>query len=140
TGGKIKTDLLMKYGRTRYDIESPAAEHESTIRSPSSTLAVRGTDVSLYDQPPFEPVATSYRGNAEFRSAERQLRFGGKTFAQIRADQPSAADTALRASVVDPRSDASRSPADAALIANQTSRGATFGFDEVANIPVIQNG
>src|SRR5688500_17383733 len=41
--GKIKTDLAMKYGRTRYAIEAGAREHESTIASPSSTLAVRGT-------------------------------------------------------------------------------------------------
>jgi hypothetical protein len=52
-GDKITTDLIMKYGRTRYDIEAAGLEHEASIVSPSSTLAVRGTQVSLYDQPPF---------------------------------------------------------------------------------------
>ena len=32
------------------------------IRSPSSVLALRGTKVSLYDQPPFTPRATSLTG------------------------------------------------------------------------------
>ena len=53
-GSKISTDLLMKYGRTRYEIEAAGLEHEAKISSPSSTLAVRGTVVSLYDQPPLQ--------------------------------------------------------------------------------------
>jgi hypothetical protein len=43
--GKITTDLGMKYGRTQYKIEEAGVEHESTIRSPGSTLAVRGSEV-----------------------------------------------------------------------------------------------
>src|SRR5205814_5087525 len=50
---KIKTDLGMKYGRVRYDIEAAGVAHDSTIYSPGSALADRGTKVSLYDQPPF---------------------------------------------------------------------------------------
>ena len=63
-GNKVKTDLLMKYGRTHYEIQSAGLEHEASITSPSSTLAVRGTTVSLYDQPPFVPLAISYTGRA----------------------------------------------------------------------------
>ena len=59
-GNKISTDLVMKYGRTRYQIEAAGLEHEAKISSPSSTLAVRGTTVSLYDQPPYKPEAISY--------------------------------------------------------------------------------
>src|SRR6266545_1727827 len=55
-GGKLKTNLGMKYGRTRFDIEAAGREHDATISSPSSTLAVRGTKVSLYDQRPFRAV------------------------------------------------------------------------------------
>src|SRR5206468_12135337 len=35
--GKLKTKIGMKYGRTRYDIESAGQEHEASISSPSST-------------------------------------------------------------------------------------------------------
>ena len=38
--GKVFTDLGMKYGRTRYDIDSAAREHDAKVRSPSSVLAV----------------------------------------------------------------------------------------------------
>lgn len=41
--GSIKTDMGMKYGRTSYQIEAGGKEHESTVRSPGATLAVRGS-------------------------------------------------------------------------------------------------
>src|SRR5437763_1541300 len=76
--GKLKTKLGMRYGRTRYDIEAAGREHESTISSPSSTLAVRGTKVSLYDQRPFAPQAVSLTGRAQFKDAKKRVAFGGK--------------------------------------------------------------
>ena len=76
--GKLKTKLGMQYGRTRYDIESAGQEHEASISSPSSTLAIRGTVVSLYDQRPFVTEATSLTGRAEFRDAHKYLAFGNK--------------------------------------------------------------
>src|SRR5438105_9048352 len=66
-GGKLRTNLGMKYGRTRYDIEAAGREHDSTITSPSNTLAVRGTKVSVLDQRPFAAEAVSLTGRAEFR-------------------------------------------------------------------------
>lgn len=45
----LKTDLGMKYGRVRYQIEAAGIQHESTIRSPSSALAIRGSDVIKFD-------------------------------------------------------------------------------------------
>jgi len=45
--GKVKTDVGMKYGRTRYNVEAGGVEHESTIHSPGATLAVRGTLMGL---------------------------------------------------------------------------------------------
>src|ERR1051326_2431177 len=48
-GPKAATDLGIKYGRTRYGLEGGGLEHQSTLRSPNATLAVRGTQVSLYD-------------------------------------------------------------------------------------------
>jgi hypothetical protein len=109
-GGKIKTDVAMKYGRTRYDIEEAGVEHESTIRSPSGVLALRGTRVSLYDQPPFTPSAVSLTGRAEYRTAKRQVAFGGKGQGKttVNSDTASAAETAANMAkierVIDPKS------------------------------------
>lgn len=92
----VKTDLGMKYGRVRYDVEAAGLAHDSTIHSPGSALAVRGTRVSLYDQPPFAPQATSLKGRAAFRNARRQMvAFGGKAKAKIEADASSPAQAAL---------------------------------------------
>jgi hypothetical protein len=139
-GNKLKTDLIMKYGRTHYDIEAAGMEHESTIRSPSSTLAVRGTSVSLYDQPPFTPEALSYHGTATFVNAHRTLRFGAKTLTKVTNDQNSAADTALSLQTVDPTSAASRSVADTAFVSLQSSSSATLFFDRATQIETVVNG
>src|SRR5215212_10928391 len=77
-GNVVKTKVGMPYGRTRYDIEEAGIEHQSQLVSPSSTLAIRGTQVSIYDQPPFAPSAVSLTGRAVFRSAKGQVAFGGK--------------------------------------------------------------
>ncbi len=139
-GGKIRTDLAMKYGRTNYNIQAAGVQHESTIRSPSSTLAVRGTNVSLYDQPPFAPEARSFTGRAEFRNAQRLLRLGGKgQGARIVGDQ-SAAATALNESVVDPSIAQARTGSENRLIANEVSKGALLNFNEQTQIATIRGG
>src|SRR2546423_15178950 len=69
----VKTDLGMKYSRVRYDVEAAGLAHDSNIHSPGSAPALRGTRVSLYDQPPFAPQATSLTGRAAFRNAHRQM-------------------------------------------------------------------
>ncbi|MCY2950801.1 MAG: hypothetical protein NTU53_02355 [Planctomycetota bacterium] len=63
-GGKLKTDLGMKYGRVRYHQEAAGLEHESVIRSPSSALAVRGSDVEKTDYALMAEVRV-YEGLAE---------------------------------------------------------------------------
>ncbi len=95
-GQKVKTDLGMKYGRVRYDIEAAGLEHDSVIHSPGSALAVRGTRVSLYDQPPFAPEAVSFTGRAAFRNQRNQLvGFGAKgAKTEIRSKDDSPAQTA----------------------------------------------
>ena len=104
--GKVMTNLGMKFGRTRYDVETGGIEHRSTISSPGSTLAVRGTQVSLYDQPPFAPEAISLTGRAEFRDFKRSgeaVAFGakgaGKT--KVAAGKRTPADVALAEGRVD---------------------------------------
>ncbi len=97
----VKTDLGMKYGRVRYDVEAAGLAHDSTIHSPGSALAVRGTRVSLYDQPPFAPRATSLTGRAAFRNMRRQMvAFGGKAKATVAADSNSPAQAALGESML----------------------------------------
>src|SRR5688572_26124574 len=94
--GSIKTDLGMRYGRVRYDIEAAGISHDATIHSPSSSLAVRGTQVSLYDQAPFVPEAVSLTGRAQFRNLRKQVvAFGGRQRASVRADDDTSAQTAL---------------------------------------------
>lgn len=45
--GKLKTDLGMKYGRTRYKIEAAGLEHDTRIKTPTIALTVRGTGVGV---------------------------------------------------------------------------------------------
>ena len=141
TGNNVKTDLLMKYGRTEYEIESAGAKHDSTIRSPSSTLAVRGTRVNLYDQPPFTPSAESYTGRAVYQYAKRQTAMGGPgRGAIVRSDRGSAAESALGETVVDPSIAEARTKSDAKLIETEVTRGALAQIDETTGITVIKGG
>ena len=140
-GNDVRTDLIMKYGRTEYEIESAGAKHDATIRSPSSTLAVRGTRVNLYDQPPFTPSAESYTGRAVYQYAKRQTAMGGPgRGAIVRSDRGSAAESALGETVVDPSIAEARTKSDAKLIETEVSRGALAQFDETTGITVIKGG
>lgn len=102
--GKAKTDIGLKYGRARYDIHDTDLQHESTIRSPGSTLAIRGTDVTYEDQAPWVPRAVSREGRAEFRNYKRTfVAFGGKRRAAVAADKATPAQVALTNTKADPR-------------------------------------
>ena len=140
--GKIKTNLGMRYGRTRYDIEAAGREHESTISSPSSTLAVRGTKVSLYDQRPFQSQAVSLTGRAEFRDARKRIRFGGPGAGKLKVNEntASAAEASLQEAFVDPGTALARTEGEQGLIANLLSRGATLSYDYEKGIKVIRGG
>jgi len=127
--GKIKTDLAMPYGRTRYDIEQAGVEHEATLRSPSSTLAIRGTRVSLFDQPPYAPSAVSLTGRAIYSNAKRQIAFGGKGAGKTQVDEgsDSAADTSAKVAQVqkfiDPRGALQLTEAESRQLAIEVTRG-----------------
>jgi len=139
--GKTKTDIGMKYGRTRYDISAGGLEHESTIRSPNSTLAVRGTKVSLTDTRPFPPEAVSLIGRAEFRSFKREtVAFGGKAKAKIESEQGTAASTAFSLSVLDPSISLARDAAEQALVADIISRGAAVTLDRETGFRTVSGG
>jgi hypothetical protein len=139
-GNRTRTDLVMKYGAASYGIEKAGAEHESTIRTPSSTLAVRGTVVRVTDQAPFPPTAESFTGQAAYRALQRETRLGGRGYAAVSSVQGSAAETALANSVVDPATARARSASETRLISEQVSRGALVSFDNQAQIPVIRGG
>ena len=138
TDTKVRTDLVMRYGRTDYAIEAAGREHDSTIRSPTSTLAVRGTSVRLYDQPPFAPEAETFTGRATYQFAKRQMavRRGGRA----RGGRGSA-EVALLESVVDPSGTAAaRTASDATLVANEESRGAVVTYDPTFQVPIVRGG
>src|SRR5688572_15933960 len=107
--GVIRTQMGMKYGRTRYDIEAGGREHESTITSPSNTLAVRGTQFSAYDQRPFPAQGVSLQGRVQFRDFKKRVNFGsaraaagGRGKSKIDVNNPNAASVALGEAIVDP--------------------------------------
>jgi hypothetical protein len=141
-GDKITTDLIMKYGRTRYDIEAAGLEHEAAIVSPSSTLAVRGTHVSLYDQPPFTPEATSFTGRAAFTYGLATVPIGQKQGSTVHVDAGAdgASETAVNETIVDPKYGPALTPTDSALISTEVARGAVISYDPIANIQVVTGG
>ncbi len=69
-----KTRINLDHGRLREDlshaapvqIQEAGLEHDTVIQSPDSALALRGTKVSLFEQPSFDPVAVSLTGQAIF--------------------------------------------------------------------------
>jgi hypothetical protein len=103
--GTIHTDVGMQYGRVSKDVDSPVRPHEDTIVTPSSTLAVRGTHVSLFDQPPFEPEAVSLTGAAVFSSLGKQLSaFGahGEGTASVSTSHPDPSEKQISSSATTP--------------------------------------
>jgi hypothetical protein len=143
SGGKVQTDLGIKYGRTRYDLEGGGIEHQSTLRSPNATLAVRGTKVSLFDQPPYAPQAVSLTGRAEFAALrKRTIAFGnrgqGKTI--VTSASETASDVALSQTVVDPTLQGARTESEAALLTTLISRGATTEIDRQSGIRIVRGG
>jgi hypothetical protein len=141
-GGKLKTKIGMKYGRTQFDIESAGQQHEASISSPSSTLAIRGTNVVLYDQRPWTPEATSFTGRAMFQDARKTMFVGNKGAGTLKVDSNSnsSAAYALSQSVVDPGIALARSQSEQPLVDAVLSTGATLSYDQEKGIKVITGG
>lgn len=119
--GTIKTDVGMQYGRVSKDVDAAQHPHLDTIVTPSSTLAVRGTRVSLYDQPPYAPEAVSLTGAAVYTNIHGLLvQFGAKGGGTVKLDSSSssAADYALKSEPVDPKGTFSAQTVDEQIIAN----------------------
>lgn len=139
-GGKEKTDLLMKYGAASYGIEAAGREYDAVIRTPGSTMAIRGTVVRVYDRAGFSPQAESYTGRALFRTARGATFIGGRGYSVASGVKGSAAETALSNSTVDPSIAAARTQNESQVISEQLSAGGVLGFDNRASIPVVRGG
>ena len=142
-GDKVKTDLIMKYGRTHYDIQSAGLQHQSTITSPSSTLAVRGTDVVLSDEVPFDPYAISFTGHAlysSFRHSTVSVGSKGGRYAKVTSGQDGAAQAAVQQTVVDPQYAAALTSSDKEFISAEVARGAVVNFPTNGAIPTVSGG
>jgi hypothetical protein len=134
---KTTTDLVMKYGRADYAIETAGREHDATIHTPSATLSVRGTAFTAYDQPPFTPQVETARGRVDFRYGKRttSVAAGGKA-----KGNNGPVESALESTVVDPGAARSRTASENIVIANEISRGAVIGFDNFQNIQTSFGG
>jgi hypothetical protein len=135
-----KTDVGMKYGRTRYEVQAAGIEHESTVRTPNSTLAVRGTGVNVTDERPFPPVAFRYDGLVEWTADNHRQILGhsGGNVTAVGGQQ--AAQTALYESVVDPNIAAARTPNEVPLVTNLLSHGSVFEVNDQRGIPIVHGG
>jgi hypothetical protein len=140
--GVIRTQMGMKYGRTRYDIEAAGREHESSIASPSATLAVRGTSFSAYDQRPFPAHGVSLHGRVQFRDIRKRTFFGSTRGGKSKVDvnNPNAASLALGQSVVDPGARLARTSAEDKLVNTLLASGGTVEFDYDKGIRVVRGG
>jgi len=141
SSGKFTTDVGLKHGRVRYDIEAPGIEHESTVSSPNGTLAVRDTSFAVDDERPFDPEAYRLSGTVDFSTAKRTLSIGGAIPGAVKAvgDQDPA-DTSLANAVIDPSEALARTPTEASLVANLLARGAVFNPAMQKNIQMVSGG
>jgi FecR protein len=101
---EVKTNVDLEYGRLKYQVQESGVKHDTTVRSPNATLAVRGTkDMLLYDQAPYATVAYATQP-VDFRNLRGQrVRFGqtGRQ-ARVRGDKQGAGETALVEARVNP--------------------------------------
>jgi len=152
-GQKVNTEVGMDRGRVRLDVAPIAKplpktddpddaepryrydpggiEYGITIRSPNSALAVRGTLVSLYDEPGFTPEAVSLTGQAVFRNTRRQLiAFGGTAGRTlVRGSQSGAAENALEVATAPPTAEVTRNSFEALLTRMLIDRGGAVRGD-----------
>jgi hypothetical protein len=124
-GGKVTTDVVMPYGRVRYDVEAAGVEHDCKVHTPSSTLAIRGTQTIVYDQPPFAAEHRSLIGRvrSEFaKHGRNSVGFGGADDASVTDADNSPTDHAMDNTILDPGTNNGRTPEEVALIAQLQSQ------------------
>jgi hypothetical protein len=127
---RVTTDLGMRYGRTRYDVEAAGIEHAGTIHSPSATLAIRGTESGLFDSAPFPVQGWSVTGRVHFTPKNKKgTVFGGKKYAKVNENELKPAEVAQDESTADPGSIFARTDVEREIIANLPN----IGFFEAQN-------
>ena len=128
---RVKTNLGLKYGRMRIDVQAAGVDYESTIYSPNATLAVRGTDAVLQDNDGFATSMSSVEGRI-FADLEdyKEIAMGSRS--TITTDRPTPSLKAKSDTLIDPQTKfAARSDdAEQKLVEDLPGIG---GFD-----PVIQ--
>ena len=140
-------------GRARYKLdpispvrlEDEGREHGGAFRGPNSTLAVRGTDVVIFDQPPFKAMGACVTGTAFYRNRDnRFVPFGkpasnGEERRMMRDDQ-NAAEYEKDQTVVDPSIRRARDADESRLLDQLVARGAVTTFDRGRGITVVRGG
>lgn len=145
--GKVSTQIDMKHGTENLDFDSGGPTGDATLRSPNDTLAVRGTKVSLYDQPGFESRATSLTGTAEFENFRRQRVLFGKLGARVgsgdivvTSDNTDPASVVYQETVVDPTLRGARTDSEQQLVDQLLSRSAVVSFDRTSGLLIVRGG
>jgi hypothetical protein len=103
----VKSNIGMQYGRTQLNIEKSGVSHDAKVQTPSTTLALRGTDVTITDQVPFVPTAVSYTGRAtaQFRGKPFPITFGTNRYTVINEENNNPAEQAQFSTGVNLRPD-----------------------------------
>ena len=123
--GKVTTDVVMPYGRVRYDVEAAGVEHDCKVHTPSSTLAIRGTQTIVYDQPPFPAELRSLTGAVHGDFAKRgrlAVPFGGTQDATMSDGDSDPADHALQLTGLDSGTGYGRTDNESELIVHLQSQ------------------
>ncbi|MEE9211031.1 MAG: hypothetical protein V3U29_00070, partial [Phycisphaeraceae bacterium] len=118
-GQRVKTDLGMMYGRAVYDVSEVGVEHEASIRSPSATLAVRGTyDMSMNANNYHATQVSANRNPVTVaRPGAPDVNFGSaETSASMPTDADGVASGNLNQTILDPTSSRSRQGVELTLV------------------------
>src|SRR4051794_40392696 len=138
--GSINIDVGMQYGQAAFEGEAQDRSLRTSIHSPGATLAIRGTQVALTDQPPFAPEVVSLTGRVEYTDVRKRVALGSKGGGKVRVNQrnETAAETALASSYIDPTISGARSPAEQRLVEQVLSTGVVARFDN--GFPIVRGG
>jgi hypothetical protein len=140
---RIKTVVGMTFGRVSKEVDAPVLPHDDTIIAPGGSLATRGTRVSLYDQPPYEPEAVSLTGMgvSTFPGVMRAVAFGaeGEGLAVVTPSHPDAAQQRLVSYIIDPSIANARTPAEQQLLPDVIGNGAVINISNPDTLPTVSN-
>ncbi len=123
---RVKTDLGMMYGRAVYDVSEVGVEHEASIRSPSATLAVRGTyDMSMNANNYHATQVSANRNQVTVgRPGAPDVNIGSaETSASMPTDADGVASGNLTNTILDPTSSRARQGIEVVLVGRYPGLG-----------------